>query len=74
MGALATADDGLDSPEEYGGYCTEGGWGVVRVPAIDEVGGFLSPQLNQLDPGNPHPVLLQPVVQHTAVSATIPSE
>ena len=44
-----------DSLLEYGGYLVDGGCGMPRVPAIDEVGGFLSPQLNQFDPGKPHP-------------------
>jgi len=44
-----------DSLLECGGYLIDGGCGMPRVPAIDEGGGFLSPQLNQFDPGKPHP-------------------
>ena len=50
----------------------EGGCGVARVPAIDELDGFFFPKPTRLAPGMLHPApLLQPEVNVATVSAAI---
>jgi hypothetical protein len=69
--AVDEADEDDGSSGRYGGTLTDGGWIGSRVPAIDDVGGFFLPQLTQLEPGRPHPVLRQPVLRLVIPTAAI---